>query len=129
MIDISSWKRKGTAIITLVVFAFVLLFVGVMFKDRMNDLLILYTERQTRRQAETLAGQAAENLSVELKNLAYIASKIEASPDEIARLMPLLYNEASGVKQGLLTLNGRAVYGDSLSVRQFDGIQTSFRGF
>ena len=55
MIDISSWKRKGTAIVTLVVFAFVLLFVGVMFKDRMNDLLILYTERQTRRQAETLA--------------------------------------------------------------------------
>ena len=128
MIDISSLKGKGTAIITLVIFAFVLLFVGVMFKDRVNDLLIFYTERQTGRQAETLAGQAAENLSVELKNLAYIASKIEASPDEIARLMPLVYNESSGVKQGLLTLNGRAVYGDSLSVRQFDGIQASFRG-
>ena len=49
MIDISSLKGKGTAIITLVVFAFVLLFVGVMFKDRMNDLLIFYTERQTGR--------------------------------------------------------------------------------
>ena len=65
MIDISSLKGKGTAIITLVVFAFVLLFVGVMFKDRMNDLLIFYTERQTRRQAETLAGQAAEHTGVQ----------------------------------------------------------------
>ncbi len=128
MIDISSLKGKGTAVITLLIFAFVLLFVGVMFKDRMNDLLILYTERQTKRQAETLAGQAAENLNVELKNLAYIASKIEASPDETERLMPLVYNE-SGVKQGLLTLNGTAVFGEDLSVRQFDGIQAAFRGY
>ena len=128
MSDISSLKGKGTAVITLVIFAFVLLFVGVMFKDRMNDLLILYTERQTKRQAETLAGQAAENLNVELKNLAYIASKIEASPDETARLMPLVYNE-SGVKQGLLALNGTAVFGENLSARRFDGIQASFRGY
>ena len=128
MIDMSSLKGKGIAVIVLVVFAIVLVFVGVMFKERMDDLLIHYTERQTKRQAETLACQAAENLGAELKNLDYIASKIEAYPDETARLMPSVLDEA-GVRQGLLTLNKTAVFGDNLSVRRFDGIQASFRGY
>ena len=42
--------------------------------------------------------------------------------------MPRLLNDA-GAKQGLMALNGTAVFGDSLSVRRFDGIQTSFRGY
>ena len=128
MINLASLKEKSTAVIILLVFGLVLLFVGVMFKERMSDLLILYTERQTQRQAETLACQAAENLDVELKNLAYIAAKIESAPEERERLMPRLLNDA-GAKQGLMALNGTAVFGDSLSVRRFDGIQTSFRGY
>ena len=60
MINLASLKEKSTAVIILLVFGLVLLFVGVMFKERMSDLLILYTERQTQRQAETLACQAAE---------------------------------------------------------------------
>ena len=128
MINLASLKEKSTAVIILLVFGLVLLFVGVMFKERMSDLLILYTERQTQRQAETLACQAAENLDVELKNLAHIAAKIESAPEERERLMPRLLNDA-GAKQGLMALNGTAVFGDSLSVRRFDGIQTSFRGY
>ena len=108
-------------------FAMALLLVGVLFQDRMSELLTYYTENQTKRQAETLASQAAEKLGTELENLDYIASKIEANPEEIERLMPLVFNDA-GVKQGLLAIDGHAIFGDSLSLRAFDGIQTSFRG-
>ena len=128
MISLASWKGKRIAALVTVLFGLVLLLVGGMFRERMSDLLILYTERQTRRQAETLAYQTAENFTAELKNLAYIASKIEAAPDEMDRLMPRLFNE-KGVRQGLLSLDGRAVYGDSLSFRRYDGIQNSFRGY
>lgn len=124
----TSFKEKRATAIVLLVFAVLLLFVGVMFKDRMNDLLILYTERQTKRQAETLASQAAEKLKTELENLAYIAGKIEANPQETERLIPLVLTE-SGVKQGLLALNGTAVFGEKLSVQRFEGIQASFRGY
>lgn len=127
MSSFSSRKRKGTAVLAMLVFALVLLFVGAMFRERLGNLLTLYTESQTKRQAETLAGQVAESLGTELKNLGYIASKIEANPDEMDRLMPLLLNDA-GIKQGLLSINGQAVFGDSLSLRTYDGIQASFRG-
>ncbi len=128
MINLASLKGKRIAALMMVIFGLVLMLVGVMFRERMSDLLILYTEKQVRRQAETLAGQAAENFDTELKNLGYIASKLEASPGEMDRLMPLLFNE-KGVRQGLLALDGQAVYGESLSFRRYDGIQASFRGF
>ena len=128
MISLVSLKGKRIAALVTVIFGLVLLLVGGMFRERMSDLLILYTERQTRRQAETLAYQTAESFGAELKNLAYIASKLEASPEEMNRLMPLMFNE-KGVKQGLLALNGEAVYGDALSFRRYDGIQKSFRGY
>ena len=122
---ISSMKL-GTAFVV-IAFGVVLLLVGVLFQDRMGELLTFYTEGQTRRQAEALAGQAAEKLGTELENLSYIASKIEANPGETRRLMPMLLDE-SGVQQGLLTIDGHAMYGNSLSLRTYDGIQTSFRG-
>lgn len=128
MIRLASLQGKRIAALVMVVFGLVLLLVGFMFRDRMSDLLILYTEKQTRRQAETLACQVAENLDAELKNLGYIASKIEAAPDDMDRLLPILFSE-KGVRHGLLALDGQAVYGENLSFRRYDGIQTSFRGF
>ncbi|MBQ7479119.1 MAG: response regulator [Selenomonadaceae bacterium] len=118
---------KGSHFLIAFFFAMALLLVGVLFQDRMSELLTYYTENQTKRQAETLASQAAEKLGTELENLGYIASKIEANPEEIERLMPLVFHEA-GVKQGLLAIDGHAIFGDSLSLRAFDGIQDSFRG-
>ena len=118
--------EKGT-ILALLGFGLVLLLVGALFQSRMGELLSAYTESQTRRQAETLATQAAEKLGTELENLAYVAAKIEANPAEVERLMPLVHNEL-GVRQGLLNIEGRAVYGDSISPRIYSGIQTAFRG-
>ncbi len=92
--------KKGT-FIALVGFGLVLLLVGGLFHNRMEDLLSAYTESQTRRQAETLATQAAEKLGTELETLAYVAHKIEANPEAVGQIMPLIYDEA-GVRQGLL---------------------------
>ena len=118
--------KKGTLLVMLI-FGLALLLAGVMFRSRLGELLVAYTENQTRRQAETLASQAAEKFRAELDNLAYIASKIESNPNEIDRLMPMLFNER-GIKQGLLNIEGNALFGDALPVYIFNGIQTSFRG-
>ena len=122
-----SFRGKGSNLLATLFFAVILLVVGALFQQRMSELLIHYTENQTKRQAETLASQAAENLGAELENLVYIASKIEANPEEMERLMPLVFHE-SGVKQGLLAIDGQAIFGDSLSLYTYDGIQTSVRG-
>ncbi|MBQ7155417.1 MAG: response regulator [Synergistaceae bacterium] len=126
MNNLKSLMKKGSLIVMLA-FAALLIFVGVMFNVRMGELLTAYTENQTERQAETLAEKAAETLGIELKTLAYIASKIEANPDEVGLLMPLLFNE-KGIRQGLLAINGHAVYGDTLSLHTYSGIKTAFRG-
>ena len=122
-----SFKGKGSNLLATLFFVAILLVVGALFQQRMSELLIHYTENQTKRQAETLAIQAAEKLGAELENLGYIASKIEANPEEMERLMPLVFNEA-GLKQGLLAIDGQAIFGDSLSLYTYDGIQTSVRG-
>ena len=117
---------NGT-LLSLLVFGLMLFFVGVRFQGRMSELLTAYTESQTKRQAETLASQAAESFGAELKTLAYVASKIESNPGEIERLVPLLFNE-KGARQGLLDIHGRAVYGDTLALHAYGGIKKSFRG-
>ncbi len=122
-----SFMRKGSNLLATLFFVVILLVVGALFQQRMSELLIHYTENQTKRQAETLASQAAEKLGAELENLVYISSKIEANPEEMERLMPLVFNEA-GVKQGMLAIDGRAIFGEGLSLYTYDGIQTSVRG-
>ncbi|MBQ4402488.1 MAG: response regulator [Synergistaceae bacterium] len=121
-----SMMNKGSLFVMLV-FCVLLVFVGVMFNMRVGELLTAYTENQTERQAETLAEKAAETLGTELKTLAYVASKIESHPEEVGELMPLLFNE-KGIRQGLLAINGHAVYGDALSLHTYSGIKTAFRG-
>ena len=124
---ISTLMMSKVPVLVMAVFGVLLLFVGVMFNVRMDELLTAYTENQTKRQAETLAEKAAEILGTELKTLAYVASKIEANPAALLMLMPLLFND-KGIQQGLLAIDGHAVYGDALSLRTYSGIKTAFRG-
>ena len=122
----SSLKEKG-AVLSISVFILVLLLVGMLFQEKIGELLTNYTEHQTRRQAEALASQASEKLVTELENLAYIAAQIESNPQEIGRFMPAIVNDA-GVTHGLQSLDGRALYGETISPSMTSGIQTSFRG-
>nr|MCR5347324.1 response regulator [Fretibacterium sp.] len=125
-----SLMGKGT-LFAMLAFVLLLFLVGAMFQIRVGELLTAYTENQTKRQAEALAGQAAETLGTELKTLAYAASKIEAHPEALDQLMPLLLSD-EGIQHGLLATDGQAVYGDQLSLRTYlrtySGIKTAFRG-
>ncbi|MBQ1855783.1 MAG: response regulator, partial [Anaerovibrio sp.] len=121
------FKEKKTNILASLCLAAILLLVGWLFYQRMGELLVRYTENQTRRQAETLSYQTSEKFSAELEILSYIAQKIEENPDDIEHHIPTTLG-SNGVKQGLLSIDGRALYGDSMSLQTYDGIQTSFRG-
>ncbi len=119
-------ERHRTASV-LLLFMLAFFIVGGVLRTRTRMLMQTYTESQTRKQAETFALLMAEKFDAELENLEYVSARLELSPDAMDELMPRIYNE-SGVKQGLLSIDGEALYGDSLDVRVFDGIQSSFRG-
>ena len=119
-------SRRGP-VLAVIFFGIVLIFIGYLLGNRINNLLSSYTENQITRQAETMAFLAAERLNTELEDLAYIASAIETNPGEMERLLSLVYEE-TGSEQGLLTIDGRAAYGKRLFVRDNEGIQTAFQG-
>lgn len=109
-------------------FAIVFLIIGIMLVYRMDILLSDYAVNQTKQRAEALSELAAEKLNTELENLSFIAAMIEAAPDEIREILPMVYDEKGQIRQGLLTIDGGAVYGNSLSARDYPGIVRSFRG-
>ncbi|MBR3305648.1 MAG: response regulator [Lachnospiraceae bacterium] len=110
-----------------VFFGLALLVVGMVLRTRMGMFVQSYTELQTKKQAESYAMLMSEKLTTELENLEYIAGQLEASLDDMDDLMPRIYSE-SGMTQGLLSIDGEALYGESLNFSEFEGIQSSFRG-
>lgn len=113
--------------IPLIFLTLMLLFVGVMFQNRMSELLSEHIAHQTKRQAQTLAAQAAECMESEFKTLGYVANQIEANPEDAERLTALIFAE-KGLTQGMLSINGKAIYGEPLSTYAYNGIKKSFRG-
>ncbi len=121
-------KTTGNVILfVLGFFAATLVIVGSLLGTRLELFLTMYTENQTKRQAQGLAMLAAEELGKGQSDLEYIASLIESSPDKVDILIPIIYKD-SGAEQGLLAIDGHALYGEDLSTQTFDGIQKSFRG-
>ena len=118
---------RSKIISILIFFALALFVIGAVLRSRIGIFLRTYTENQVRKQAEVYALLISEKFTTELENLQYIASRLELSLDDMDDLMPSVYID-SGVRQGLLGIDIKALYGDSLDVRVFDGIQTSFRG-
>ncbi len=119
--------NKYRTVVVVVFFAVALTVVGMVLRSRIGELLTSYTEDQTGKQARTCAMLMGEKLDTELEDLEYIASRLETSLDEPGELMPRLVSKSGG-RQGLLGINGKAIFGDSLDVSIFDGIQSSFRG-
>ena len=118
---------RNITVSVLLFFALALLIIGMVLRTRIGMFLQSYTENPVRKQAETFALLMAEKLDTELENLEYIADKLESSLDDMDDIMPRIYN-ATGIRQGLLSIDGKAVYGDSLDFMVYDGIQSSFRG-
>ncbi len=121
------YKRNRT-IFVLLFFGISLFVVGFVLRLRLNDLLQKYTENQVAKQAKTYALLMGEKMETELDNLEYIASRLEVSLDDMDALMPKIYDDTSGIKQGLLSIDGEALYGDPLDVMEFEGILDSFHG-
>ncbi|MCR5249735.1 MAG: response regulator [Lachnospiraceae bacterium] len=108
-------------------FALALLAVGFVLHSRIGTLVNSYTEKQTEEQAKVYALLLEEKLNTELDDLENIALRLEASLDDMEELMPRLCF-GPGVKQGLLGLDGEAVFGEKIDASVYEGIQSSFRG-
>ncbi len=121
------FSGRNRTICVLAFFATALVVVGIVLRSRIGLLLDSYTERQTAKQVKVYGLLMEEKLNTELENLEYIASKLEQSLDDINDTMPVLYSDP-GIKQGLLGIDGRALYGDDLDPGMYEGIQSSFRG-
>lgn len=122
-----AFSDKNRTIGVLMFFALALLIVGAVLRTRMGLFIQSYTENQVGKQAETHALLMEEKFNTELDDLEYIADRLESSLDDMDDLMPRIYNE-SGIRQGLLSIDGEALYGEKLDASVFDGIQSSFRG-
>ena len=121
----SSGKFRMAGVLLLFAMAFFI--VGGVLRNRTRQLLQSYTESQTGKQAESFALLMAEKFDAELAKLEYIAGRLESSPGDMDVLVPR-GNDGSGVRQGLLGIDGKTLYGDRLNVAVFEGIQSSFRG-
>ncbi len=122
-----NFPRRHRTIYVLAFFALALVVVGIVLRTRIAVLLDSYTERQTEKQIKVYALLMEEKLDTELENLEYIASKLEQTLDDMDDMMPVIYSDP-GIKQGLLDIDGRALYGDDLDPGIYEGIQASFRG-
>ena len=122
-----NFPERYRTLFVLSFFAMALVIVGAVLRVRTGALLDSYTEKQTGKQAKAYALLMEEKLDTEIENLEYIASKLEASLESMDDLMPRIYNDP-GVKQGLIGIDGKALYGDDLDVGVYEGIQSSFRG-
>ncbi|MBO4415574.1 MAG: response regulator [Lachnospiraceae bacterium] len=118
---------KSITISVLLLFAVALLIIGMVLRTRMGLFLQSYTEDQTRKQAETYALLMSEKFNTELENLEYIAGILEPAIDFAEEILPHVYSE-SGVKHGLINIDGEVVCGACLDTAEFSGIQTSLRG-
>ncbi len=111
-----------------VCFIIVLIFVGILMSSRVQVLLHRFTEGQLSRQAQTIAEKASQVFETELKSLSQKAGAIEHNPEDSSVVMHSLQPSGAGMRLGLVRIDGTAVYGGDVSVLDFAGLQSSFRG-
>ena len=112
----------------LVAFIIVLLVVGVFMQAKLKSLLRYYAEKQVTQQAEVLADLLEEKFQVELTCLEHISGLIEKEAVNQEKILNIFEEMEHCSGMGLLEIGGKSVYGESLSVKEFSGIQDSFRG-
>ena len=120
-------KRYKT-IIMLVLFVIILLVVGIFMQMKLSSLLEHYTEKQVIQQAKGLADLVDEKFEIELGCLGHISTLIEHDVMNKESILKAFEEMEQNSKMGLLVLGGTSVYGETLSIQDFSGIQASFRG-
>lgn len=114
-------KKNRYKILT--VFVILMIVVGILLSDRIIGLQESYVERQLAQQTQIMAELVQERLGAELSSMNLAARLIESGAVEEVRKM-----EGAGVLDGLMALDGTAIYGEVLDFAVYEGIRESFRG-
>lgn len=114
-------KKNRYKILT--IFVILMIIVGILLSDRIIELQESYVERQLAQQTQIMAELVQERLGAELSSMNLAARLIESGAVEEVRKM-----EGAGVLDGLMALDGTAIYGEVLDFSIYEGIRESFRG-
>lgn len=125
---IKRYMKRYKTIIMLVIFIVILLVIGIFMQMKLSSLLQHYTEKQVTQQAKVLADLLDEKFGIELRYLEHISTLIEHDVMNKEKLLQAFEEMEQDAKIGLLELGGTSVYGETLSIQDFSGIQDSFRG-
>ncbi len=125
---IKRYMKRYKTIIMLAIFIIILLVVGGFMQMKLSSLLQHYIEKQVTQQAKVLAELVDEKFGIELRCLEHIATLIEHDVMNKENLLKAFEEMEHDCKMGLLELGGTSLYGQSLSIQDFSGIQDSFRG-
>lgn len=122
----NSFRGKSRLIASVGIFVSVLVIVGVLMHNKMQELLNDHTEVQVTRQMQTMAELTKVRLDTELEELEAIAKYIEQTKDISELWQTIAGSEKASV--GLLALDGKALWGEAISFSEYSGIKDSFRG-
>lgn len=127
-----TWKKRiegnKKIVAGMLVFVAILCVTAILMHDRMKTLINYYVERQMAWQAELLAQATEDKFEAQLQQLEWTADFIQRYEEERNDIMDLLAVKDVNGSEGLLELDGNAVYGEALDFLAFDGIRRSFRG-
>lgn len=116
--------------IGIVIFVVLLCIIGVTMKVKLEQLTRNYEMQQMTKQVSIQAKLIDEQMKVELDKLESLATFVEANNMDWEAIVGAIgaNEEFPDIKYGILELDGKAVYGEVLSVKEFSGIQDSFHG-
>ena len=99
-------------------------------QHKVSNMLKIALEQTIARQTADMAVVAEERFGKELAQLRFAAKYISAHPEQATEVNILkeLSSSDSGIKVGLIRLNGQAVIGMSLSKEDFRRLPTAFDG-
>ena len=121
-------KLSTKTLLGLMIFAFVMVFVGGLMWGKLNSLLQKHMENQIALQANYMAENFQTRLDNEIERLSEIAIELEIGKYfRVLEVYEKMDKQNKG-SYGLLCPDGTAAYGEKISVKSFSGIRDSFRG-
>ena len=108
----NNWRR----IVWLGFFVVLLVFIGVLLKNKLDYFLYVHVEEHVTIQAEIIADAIDSNFQMKLNELESIADNLQEYEDDMQEIMKFLLNdEQIDYTMGVLALGGKAVYGNELN--------------
>lgn len=96
---------------------------------RMTVLLQQHTIRQMEENVRVLANEINAKLDAELEALQIIAAYYAKETIDKEAMFEVMKQDEKDSQMGLLTIDGKALYGEPYTGNDFRGIQNSFRGY